>query len=96
MNILNENYLTVNGLPKVGTIAQAAKDFSLPPYSIRKWVKTGSLPAVRAGRKIFINYNVLAAFLEGSNIQSEPEVQSPKYTPYVPTASSKGKMPPIF
>lgn len=91
-----DQYVNASGLPKVGTIAQAAKDFSLPPYSIRTWVKTGAIPAVRSGRKIFINYNVLAAFLEGSNIQSEPEVQSPKYTPYVPTASSKGKMPPIF
>ena len=92
-----DQYVNASGLPKVGTIAQAAKDFSLPPYSIRTWVKTGAIPAVRSGRKIFINYNVLAAFLEGSCLPHEPEAPTTKYSAYVPATSSKGtKMPPIF
>lgn len=96
MNKYNNNYLTVNGLPKVGTIAQAAKDFSLPPYSIRTWVRTGVLPAVRSGRKIFINYNVLAAFLEGTCLSHEPEVTATKYTQNLSAHPKGNKMPPIF
>ena len=92
-----DQYVNASGLPKVGTIAQAAKDFSLPPYAIRTWVRSGTLPAVRSGRKIFINYNALAAFLEGSCLPHEPEAPTPKHTGYVPAIHTKGtKMPPIF
>lgn len=97
MNNIINNSITVNGLPKVGTINQAAADFSLSPYTIRTWVRSGALPAVHSGRKIFINYGVLAAFLEGSCLQNELEAPTPKHTTYVPEKRSKGnQMPPIF
>ena len=97
MKKINDNYLTVNGLPKVGTIAQAAKDFSLSPYSIRTWVNTGVLPAVRSGRKILVNYGVLATFLEGTCLPTEQEVPAAKYTPNS-SVQHKGvkTIPPIF
>ena len=53
-------------IPIVLTIPEAAAAYNLPPYTLRRWVKTGELKAVRSGRKIFINSGVLNDFLQGT------------------------------
>ncbi len=54
-----------DNIPVVLTIPECAKAYNLPPYALRRWVKTGALKAVRSGKKIFINTDVLNKFLQG-------------------------------
>ena len=55
----------LDNIPIVLTIPEAAAAYNLPPYTLRRWVKTGELKAVRSGRKVFINSAVLNEFLRG-------------------------------
>lgn len=64
-----------NNIPIVLTIPEAAAAYNLPPYTLRRWVKTGELKAVRSGRKVFINSAVLNEFLRGGLSATVPVAQ---------------------
>ena len=40
---------------KMLTIAETAETYGISQYEVRKWVNSGSLPAVRIGKKFLIN-----------------------------------------
>ena len=50
---------------KMYTIAETAENYSVSQYAVRKWVNSGSLPAVRIGKKFLINEQVIESFLKG-------------------------------
>ncbi len=52
-------------IPRIRTIPQAAHELDIPIYALRNWVKSGAVPAVFAGRKAFVNLDILIRFLEG-------------------------------
>ena len=96
-NNLVDAQVSVKGIPTVKKLSEAASYFGLSDYTVRRWVNEGCLPCIRAGRKIYINLEIMAQFLQGSCLPHEPEALTPKHTGYVPATSSKGtKMPPIF
>ena len=96
-NNLVDAQVSVKGIPTVKKLSEAASYFGLSDYTVRRWVNEGHLPCIRAGRKIYINLEIMAQFLQGSCLPHEPEAPTTKYSAYVPATSSKGtKMPPIF
>lgn len=52
---------------KMLTIAETAANYGISQYAVRKWVNSGSLPAVRIGKKFLINEQVIENFLKGEN-----------------------------
>lgn len=50
-------------IPKVVGVKQAAKEFGVAEYALRRWVKSGELPCIHCGRRILINCTVLSEFL---------------------------------
>lgn len=56
-------------IPRMRTIPQAAKELDIPVFALRNWVKSGAVPCVYAGRKAFINLDLLIRFLEGSGVE---------------------------
>lgn len=60
---MNELQAVPGKVPVVLTIPQCAKVYNLSPYTLRRWVKTGVLNAIRSGKKIFINTDTLNNFL---------------------------------
>jgi excisionase family DNA binding protein len=50
------------------TIKEAAKLVNLSEHCIRKWVVSGKLVHVKAGRKYLINQSVLLAFIGGKQL----------------------------
>ena len=56
-------------LPHVDSIRNTAADFGIGEWTIRQWVKQNKFPVILSGRKILINYDVFASFLNG-NIDS--------------------------
>ena len=54
---------TMNPIPKMMTIAQIAKTGLLPENALRVMLKDGVIKAVYSGRKAFINYDNLCAYL---------------------------------
>lgn len=59
-------------IPRVIGIKQAAQEFSVSENAIRRWIKTGELPAVSCGRRFLVNCAVLSEFLNGKP-QGKPE-----------------------
>lgn len=51
--------------PRVITIKESTEKYDLKAYTVRQWVKSGMLPAIYAGRKIFISEQILINFLNG-------------------------------
>lgn len=89
---------TPNGIPHVKKLADAAAYFGLPTYTVRSWVKSGCVPAILSGRKLYICIETLAAFLQNGNCSSA-ELTKPasNSSAYVPSKKHNGnKMPPIF
>ncbi|MGN0537157.1 MAG: helix-turn-helix domain-containing protein [Acutalibacteraceae bacterium] len=74
----NENYknyipqVEPYTIPRVIGIKQAATEFSIPENAIRRWIKTGELPAISCGRRFLVNCTVLSEFLNGKP-QGKPE-----------------------
>jgi excisionase family DNA binding protein len=57
--------IDISERPHMMTLPEAAQAFGLPLYAIRRWVKSGELKAVYAGKKAFVNEAILRAFLSG-------------------------------
>lgn len=52
-------------IPKMYTIDELAKETEMPKTRIRKWVVSGKLPTIRAGKIYLINYDTFINFLNG-------------------------------
>lgn len=63
-DILNEIGLS-KPLPRMRTIRRAAHELNVPEYALRRWVKSGDVPAVHAGRKALVNLDNVIRFLGG-------------------------------
>lgn len=59
-------------VPTMLTIKEAAKTFKLSEYFLRRAVNEGQIVAIRAGKKILINAEKLAEYLNNNTI-SNPE-----------------------
>lgn len=57
-----------NPLPRMRTIAEAAKETGIPQHALRGWVKNKQIPAVYAGTKALINLDRLIEFLNGGAV----------------------------
>lgn len=55
------------------TINATAERVGLSAYIIRKWAKNGTIKAIRAGNKIFINNNDLDNYLNGHTLTDNVE-----------------------
>lgn len=55
---------------KMYTIAEASKSFGVTEYALRKWVRGGTLPSVKIGKKYLLNEQVLEKFLQGESLIS--------------------------
>ena len=59
-------------VPKVIGIKQAAAEFGISEYAIRRWIKSGQLPVITCGKRFLVNCTVLSKFLEnGSRFQAD-------------------------
>ena len=56
-------------IPKMVTIREAAKTGILPENALRVLVRNGNIPAVYSGKKAFINYDNLCAYLQNLSIE---------------------------
>lgn len=54
-------------------ITTTGKIFNIPVYSVRKMVLSGKVPAIRVGRRIFVNVDGFAEYLNSSKLTPEPE-----------------------
>ena len=45
------------------TVRQVGEALGVPPSTVRFWIRTGLLPAVRAGRRVLIHEHDLRRFL---------------------------------
>ena len=46
------------------TIKEAACELNIPVYALRRWVKSGEVPALYCGKKALINLDKLIDYLE--------------------------------
>lgn len=56
--------INIRPLPRMRTIKAAAHELDIPEYALRRWVKSGAVPAVYAGKKALVNLDKLIDFLE--------------------------------
>lgn len=59
---------------KAGTIREVhqrllGEGYHVTEYALRKWVKDGSLPSVRSGKKFFIVYEQVLEFLTTGRVE---------------------------
>ena len=62
---------------KAGTISQihqrlVADGYHISQYALRQWVKDGTLPSVRSGKKFFILYSHVVELLTVGHVTSQP------------------------
>ena len=55
-----------NKIPRMMTIKETAQLFNLPEYFVRRKALDGEIVTIRAGRKILVNVDKLAEYLNGS------------------------------
>lgn len=63
------------------TINATAKRVGLSAYILRKWALNGTIKAVRAGNKIFINNDSLDEYLNGHTLIDTVEKQESIFKP---------------
>lgn len=59
------------------TIEQSAKKLTLSPWTLRKWIAAGRLPAIRLGRRLAIEERVLCQLVEQSRGGERPVTALP-------------------
>ena len=68
------NKMTTN-FPTMNTITQAAATSGLAVYRVRQLCQSGRIKSIRCGRRILVNMDSLAAYLnEGDAVQPAPAV----------------------
>lgn len=60
--------------PRMENIKTTAQLFDLPIYTVRNLVLSGRVNAVRSGKRIFVNTDKFAEFLNTSTLMTEPEI----------------------
>lgn len=63
-------------IPRMETIKKTAELFGLPVYFVRCKVASGEVVAVRAGRRILVNVDKFAEYLNTNTIHSEDDETS--------------------
>jgi excisionase family DNA binding protein len=67
-----QGHRTKQGLaPQLLTVEDAAIRLSVSTKSIRRWIETGQLPAVRLGRAVRVEESAVADFIDGRRIETE-------------------------
>ncbi len=61
--IMKTTNQSTNERPRMMTVREIAATGLLPENALRTMLKTGTLPAIYSGRKAFINYDNLCAYL---------------------------------
>ncbi len=59
--------------PRMMTVREVARTGILPENALRVMLKKGTLPAVYSGRKAFINYDKLCAYLNALSVLPDAE-----------------------
>lgn len=59
---MNDNFS--RPVPRMRTIKEAACELNIPVYALRRWVKSGEVPALYCGKKALINLDKLIDYLE--------------------------------
>lgn len=67
--------MTETNKPTMMLPKQVAKEFGIPIYRVRKWVKEGKIVYVDCGRKALINREKFIAFLYGE-LETESKTKS--------------------
>lgn len=60
-------------IPQMESIKRTAEIFGLPVNLVRQKVLNGEITAIRAGRKILVNVDKFAEYLNGSKLTPEPD-----------------------
>ena len=60
---MNDN--VTRPLPRMRTIKECAAELNIPVYALRRWVKSGEVPALYCGKKALINLDKLIDYLNG-------------------------------
>ena len=71
-------------IPHLENIKKTAEIFGLPEYLIRQKVNSGEIVAIRSGRRVFVNIDKLAEYLNNSRLK-----------PKVDEAANNRKVTPI-
>lgn len=63
----------------VGTVQQIARrlhceGYQVSEYAIRRWIKDGTIPSVRTGKKFLVTYSRVVEYLETGTITSTNSV----------------------
>ena len=61
---MNDTTIT-SPLPRMRTISEAAKETGIPQHALRRWVKSGQIPAVYSGNRALLNLDRLIDYLQG-------------------------------
>lgn len=70
-NINNNNNINNNTkIPQMENIQTTAAIFHMPVYSIRQLVLSGRVPAIRVGRRIFVNVDGFSEYLNTCTLTS--------------------------
>ena len=56
-------------LPRMRTISEASREIGIPQHTLRRWVKTGQVPAVYSGNRALLNLDRLIEFLGGAVVE---------------------------
>lgn len=88
-------------VPRVIGIKQAAAEFGISEYAIRRWIKSGQLPVITCGKRFLVNCTVLSKFLEnGSRFQADKPVaiddKGQIYSALGTNTQNKGEIRPIY
>lgn len=59
--------------PKVYSVKDLARIFNKDPETIRRWIKSGYLPATKIGGSYVIDAEVLRRVIRGENPKEEKE-----------------------
>ena len=57
---------TPQALPPMLTVAELAKHLQVDPITIRRWIASGKIPAVKLGKSYRIPAEAVAQILEGA------------------------------
>lgn len=75
--------------PTMLTIKETAKKFKLSEYFLRRGVNEGQIVAIRAGRKILINAEKLAEYLNNNTLSNAETLNTKSYKTCSPINTPK-------
>ena len=63
-----DNTTISSPLPRMRTISEASREIGIPQHTLRRWVKTGQIPAVYSGNRALLNLDRLIDYLQGGAV----------------------------